>query len=167
MQPINVTLGTTPFLLELKVPIAPCESRVVKFRVCFEYEGNNPDTCFNPYISALTFESSGGCLAVLNPIVYPVLAGVPSTDISANSTALHISPNPASGTLRLDLSQPMRISTVRLLNLDGHEVLRKSLEQGEDRSTMEFNIATIASGQYIVVVEGDDRVLQQAVTITH
>jgi len=75
-------------------------------------------------------------------------------------------PNPTEDFINLRiLNDEVADATVRILTMDGREVMNRSLTLSSNVETLSFNVADLAVGMYLVKVSTDESIVVEKVTI--
>ena len=129
-----------------------------------------PNTIDTSFIqTTLTWtEATGGTVSVLNWTSTPNSAFVNDTlcqnivdlgfeELTSNSAALEVYPNPSNGEFTIDLSENITEAVqVELISLVGNVVFSDVHDTGVKGNSIEINTESIESGSYLVRITGSD-----------
>jgi len=96
----------------------------------------NSLTCFNQNGQSLYPDPSAGCQLITS-----------TNDIDTNSDALHVFPNPSSGSFTVEFYRPIDILEVRLTDMIGNIVFQNQISNQN-----KINIDKLPSGAYILTI---------------
>jgi hypothetical protein len=123
----------------------------------FQY---NPDKGFNGYDSYQYCVFDGNSLSEQNQVVIKVSnnpAGI--ANLHKDDASIKIYPNPVSNMLYIDAEEDIQYA--KLFNLSGQLVL----EQNQQNSRVLMNVNTLASGEYILLLQFEDHAASKKVLI--
>ena len=86
------------------------------------------------------------------------------SNLATNNDALHIYPNPSSGSFTLELPEMDNIATVSIINITGEMIETRILENTSAQKVI-FELKNIPVGNYIINVNSGDRIYHEKLII--